>query len=120
MAEVDRIKGTLPPPATGSQKALKPAAKPAAGKPTAANSNVWLQLQFTQAKFCGECGKPMVKTQKTDLKFPPSGKGLQFAGAAHAAIDGTVINGTTGQPQPNATVAQSRQRTRVVRRQVGT
>ncbi len=29
---------------------------------------------------------------------------LFFAALAHAAIDGTIINGTTGQPQPNATV----------------
>ncbi len=29
---------------------------------------------------------------------------LLFTGLGHAAVDGTVINGSTGQPQPNATV----------------
>src|SRR5580698_4122993 len=55
MAEVDRIKGTLPAPAMEPKKA----AKSSAPKP---NSNTCPSCgaHFNQAlKFCGECGKPM-------------------------------------------------------------
>jgi hypothetical protein len=55
MAEIDRIKGTLPAPAVEPKKA----AKSSAPKP---NSNTCPSCgaQFNQSlKFCGECGKPM-------------------------------------------------------------
>jgi hypothetical protein len=55
MAEIDRIKGTLPPPAVETKKAPKPAAAPS-------KSNVCPSCgaQFAQSlKYCGECGKPM-------------------------------------------------------------
>jgi hypothetical protein len=55
MAEIDRIKGTLPPPAMETKKAPKAAAPPA-------KSNICPSCgaQFAQSlKFCGECGKPM-------------------------------------------------------------
>ena len=48
MAEIDRIKGTLPAPAVETKKAPKPNRCPSCG------------AQFNQSlKFCGECGKPM-------------------------------------------------------------
>jgi rRNA maturation endonuclease Nob1 len=54
MAEIDRIKGTLPQPGLEPKK---PAAKPAQPKP---NTCPNCGAQFDQAlKFCGECGKPM-------------------------------------------------------------
>lgn len=57
MAEVDRLKSTLPPPAVESKKAAKAAAAPAAPK---ANVCPSCGAKFTQTlKFCGECGKPM-------------------------------------------------------------
>jgi len=67
MAEIDRIKGTLPPPAMESKKSAETAkASKSAGARTAvaaaAKSNVCPNCgtQFTQAsKSCGECGKPM-------------------------------------------------------------
>ena len=55
MAEIDRIKGTLPAPVMEQKKT----AKSSAPKP---NSNTCPSCgaQFNQAlKFCGECGKPM-------------------------------------------------------------
>src|ERR1039458_4780172 len=58
MAEIDRIRGTLPPASVESSKAAK---KPAP-KPVAAKSNTCPSCgaQFTESlKFCGECGKPM-------------------------------------------------------------
>lgn len=55
MAEIDRIKGTLPAPAVESKKSA-PKAAPA----TKANVCPSCGAQFTQSlKFCGECGKPM-------------------------------------------------------------
>lgn len=53
MAEIDRIKGTLPAPTVEPKKAAKaPAPKP--------NTCPSCGAQFNQAlKFCGECGKPM-------------------------------------------------------------
>ena len=59
MAEVDRIKGTLPPPAVESKKAApKPAAKQA--KTPTPQVCPSCGAQFAQSlKFCGECGKPM-------------------------------------------------------------
>jgi hypothetical protein len=69
MAEIDRIKGTLPPPAVESKKEAKKVdtkkgetKKAAVSAPaqTAANVCPSCGAQFTQAlKFCGECGKPM-------------------------------------------------------------
>jgi hypothetical protein len=59
MAEIDRIKGTLPPPAEARKPATTTAkaAAPAAGKVNACPS---CGAQFSQSlKFCGECGKPM-------------------------------------------------------------
>ena len=56
MAEVDRIKGTLPAPAVEPKprKAAVPAAKPSP------NTCPSCGAKFEQAlKFCGECGKPM-------------------------------------------------------------
>jgi hypothetical protein len=56
MAEIDRIKGTLPAPAVESKKP----AKAAGAQPTKSNVCPNCGAQFTQAlKFCGECGKPM-------------------------------------------------------------
>jgi len=56
MAEIDRIKATLPQPAVESKKTPKPA--PAA--PPKANVCPSCGAQFKQTlKFCGECGKPM-------------------------------------------------------------
>jgi NADH pyrophosphatase NudC (nudix superfamily) len=55
MAEIDRIRGTLPPSAMEAKKAPKLAA-------AAAKTNVCPSCgaQFNQSlKFCGECGKPM-------------------------------------------------------------
>jgi hypothetical protein len=52
MAEIDRIKGTLPPPAV--EKAPKTVT------PIKANVCPSCGAKFTQSlKFCGECGKPM-------------------------------------------------------------
>ena len=64
MAEIDRIKGTLPPPAVEGKKAAKGgAAATAAAAPagqTKANVCPSCGAQFAQSlKFCGECGKPM-------------------------------------------------------------
>ena len=58
MAEIDRIKGTLPPPSVETPKAVKkPAPTPVAAK---ANTCPSCGAQFTESlKFCGECGKPM-------------------------------------------------------------
>jgi len=57
MAEIDRIRGTLPPPAAEGKKAAK-SATPAA--PTKSNVCPSCGAQFAQSlKFCGECGKPM-------------------------------------------------------------
>jgi NADH pyrophosphatase NudC (nudix superfamily) len=54
MAEIDRIKGTLPAPGIEPKKA---AVKVAAPKPNTCPS---CGAHFDQAlKFCGECGKPM-------------------------------------------------------------
>ena len=56
MAEVDRIKGTLPAPAVEPKpkKAAVPAAK------SSPNTCPSCGAKFEQAlKFCGECGKPM-------------------------------------------------------------
>ena len=59
MAEIDRIKGTLPSSPVESKKQAKAAAaSPTA--PTKANTCPNCGAQFPQAlKFCGECGKPM-------------------------------------------------------------
>jgi hypothetical protein len=55
MAEIDRIKGTLPAPPVEMKKAAKAAAPKPAG-----NTCPSCGAQFNQAlKFCGECGKPM-------------------------------------------------------------
>jgi NADH pyrophosphatase NudC (nudix superfamily) len=57
MAEVDRIKATLPPPAMESKKAK---ASPAAASVGKINTCPSCGAKFTQSlKFCGECGKPM-------------------------------------------------------------
>ena len=62
MAEIDRIKGTLPQPSVESKKSSegkKAAAKTSAGQ-AAANVCPSCGAQFPQSlKFCGECGKPM-------------------------------------------------------------
>jgi hypothetical protein len=61
MAEIDRIKGTLPQPSVESKKSSdgKKAAKASAGQPSA-NVCPSCGAQFPQSlKFCGECGKPM-------------------------------------------------------------
>ena len=59
MAEIDRIKGTMPPPAV--EKGKKAAAPVSAGSgSTKANVCPSCGAQFAQSlKFCGECGKPM-------------------------------------------------------------
>jgi hypothetical protein len=70
MAEIDRIKGTLPQPAVESKKGESKKGEPkqsetkkaAASAPAQTKANVCPSCgaQFTQAlKFCGECGKPM-------------------------------------------------------------
>ena len=62
MAEIDRIKATLPAPAVESKKPPKTNAGPAKTNAGAAKTNVCPSCgaQFTQSlKFCGECGKPM-------------------------------------------------------------
>ena len=64
MAEIDRIKATLPTPAMESAKAARgTGSKPAVPKASAAaNVNVCPSCgaQFAQSlKFCGECGKSM-------------------------------------------------------------
>jgi len=57
MAEIDRIKGTLPPP---SEPKPKKAPKPATAAAVQSNVCPSCGAQFTQSlKFCGECGKPM-------------------------------------------------------------
>jgi hypothetical protein len=59
MAEIDRIKSTLPPPAEAKKAESKKAPKP---QVPASKSHVCPSCgaQFNQAlKFCGECGKPM-------------------------------------------------------------
>jgi rRNA maturation endonuclease Nob1 len=57
MAEIDRIKGTLPQPAVEAKKVKATPGQPA---PTKANVCPNCGAQFPQAlKFCGECGKPM-------------------------------------------------------------
>jgi hypothetical protein len=59
MAEIDRIKASLPQPAVESKKESKKAAAAVAGHPKA-NVCPSCGAQFTQSlKFCGECGKPM-------------------------------------------------------------
>jgi hypothetical protein len=56
MAEIDRIKGTLPAPGIEPRKA---AVKVAAAAPKP-NTCASCGAQFDRAlKFCGECGKPM-------------------------------------------------------------
>ena len=55
MAEIDRIRATLPAPSVEGKKAPKPV-------PAATKSNVCPSCgaHFSQSlKFCGECGKPM-------------------------------------------------------------
>ncbi len=69
MAEVDRIKATLPAPGLEAKKsdakksdAKRADAKKAAVKTTAPSTNACPSCgaQFSEAlKFCGECGKPM-------------------------------------------------------------
>ena len=61
MAEVDRIKATLPAPSVESKKTKAAAAGPS-GNASAAKANICPSCgaQFSQSlKFCGECGKPM-------------------------------------------------------------
>ena len=56
MAEVDRIKGTLPAPSVEGKKAAK------GPTPVKANPNTCPSCGATfseNLKFCGECGKPM-------------------------------------------------------------
>ena len=56
IAEVDRIKGTLPPPAMEPPKKMPKAA----AAPAKSNVCPSCGAQFAQPlKFCGECGKPM-------------------------------------------------------------
>ena len=56
MAEIDRIKATLPQPAVETKKVAKTKAAPAAK----ANVCPSCGAEFAQSlKFCGECGKPM-------------------------------------------------------------
>jgi hypothetical protein len=56
MAEVDRIKGTLPTPAVEP----KPKKAPVAAAKSNPNTCPSCGAKFEQAlKFCGECGKPM-------------------------------------------------------------
>jgi hypothetical protein len=62
MAEIDRIRGTLPPagvpPAAKDAKKTVKAASSAS--PTKSNVCPSCGAQFAQSlKFCGECGKPM-------------------------------------------------------------
>ena len=57
MAEIDRIRGTLPPAAAEAPKAVKGPSKAATTKGNVCPS---CGAQFNQAlKFCGECGKAM-------------------------------------------------------------
>jgi len=59
MAEVDRIKGTLPAPGLEPRKGEPKKAAKAAAAP-GPNTCPSCGAQFNQAlKFCGECGKPM-------------------------------------------------------------
>lgn len=56
MAEIDRIKGTLPAPGLEPKKSAKVAAAPKSNN----NKCPSCGAQFSQSlKFCGECGKPM-------------------------------------------------------------
>lgn len=58
MAEIDRIKGTLPAPAVEAKS--KKTAASSSSTPTKANVCPSCGAQFAQSlKFCGECGKPM-------------------------------------------------------------
>ncbi len=60
MAEIDRIKETLPPPAVEGAKPKKAAAAAPASASTKANVCPSCGAQFKDSlKFCGECGKPM-------------------------------------------------------------
>jgi hypothetical protein len=60
MAEIDKIKGTLPPSSFESAKTKKAAASAPATAPTKANVCPSCGAQFKESlKFCGECGKPM-------------------------------------------------------------
>jgi hypothetical protein len=61
MAEVDRIKGTLPPEGKKSDGKKAEGKKTASsGASTQANVCPSCGAQFAQSlKFCGECGKPM-------------------------------------------------------------
>jgi hypothetical protein len=59
MAEIDRIKATLPAPGLEPKKA-EPKKAPLAAAAPKANACPSCGAQFNQAlKFCGECGKPM-------------------------------------------------------------
>ena len=59
MAEIDRIKATLPAPGLEPKRAEQKKASKAAAAPKS-NTCPSCGAQFSQSlKFCGECGKPM-------------------------------------------------------------
>ena len=109
LAEVDKIKLTL----NLNGSAPPPAPKPAPAKPTGFECRI-LRREVRQTSQVlrrvrqAHEGDEMRKTHNPNPQPPTPNPLFIFfllASSAHAAITGTVINRTTGQPQPGATVA---------------
>ncbi len=107
MAEVDRIKGDASLVSCGGKKRGAQEVEGSRGTRISASqdnaqyvSKLWRRIQSSAEVLWrmrqAHEGTGMIRYQVLGFLFSVS--------LAHAAIDGTVINGTTGKPQPNATV----------------